>query len=556
MNDSNHHIWSRAMNVIYEIIEEDFESLRPITQCSYETKCSCDLIKTTNKHKDLEYVMCFLKGLGELFCSIKTKILLMDLLSSINSVFSCLATKKYHPYIKYTWIFLMKTTFETQTLPHNFIIFIENQINANFTYLSLYVVFEIIHQTSYNKIPQQNFVVERKHKYILNSIVPCMLTYLNPFGHMLPCMLYSLSIGHLLPILDDKYVFKMFYQSHTLLYLKVNNISKMHPQSRKCLFLGFKRGTNKYIVCNLSIREVFICFHILDYFYIIHELTRQRITLSHQSSLSPSRLKYTLSIPSHTRSTTYNQIIKSLDWINAIKLTILNILLICLLASLVLVACWFIIKYKTFGLVERSKAHLVLTNSRLLFAIAAIQGWHLQQLDVNNVILHDNLYEQVYIEFSLRIVSPKSHQSQLNYSLFTKKEVDSYIILLVYVDDLILIGNSLFTIDKLIGRLFYLTSTCSNIFFVVQHLSQFMQAPTTHHYQDATSILCYIKSSSSQVIKIRLLALLLTTQLLIFVSSCHYDRKNRPLFPIHHLRLNIELYPPPHLTNEAYCFLS
>ena len=119
---------------------------------------------------------------------------------------------------------------------------------------------------------------------------------------------------------------------------------------------------------------------------------------------------------------------------------------------------------------------------RCVLAIAATRIWHLYQLDVNNAFLHGDLHEDVYMSLPLGygqqgetcvcklqkslyglkqssqnwysklstvFLSTDFKQSQADHSLFTRQTGSNILVVLVYVDDLLVIGNDLASIHHL-----------------------------------------------------------------------------------------------------------
>lgn len=169
------------------------------------------------------------------------------------------------------------------------------------------------------------------------------------------------------------------------------------------------------------------------------------------------------------------------------------------------IGCKWVYKVKltSTGTVERYKAWLVangynqvhgvdydqlfspvanLASVRFLIAMAAIHGWHLNQMDVNNTFLHDFLHETIYMqppqgykkartgevcklvkslyglkqasrewnyEFNNKLLSQGFISSLNDPCLFLRGSGDQFICLVVYVDDVLITSPSLPLIQEL-----------------------------------------------------------------------------------------------------------
>ncbi|RVX21188.1 Retrovirus-related Pol polyprotein from transposon TNT 1-94 [Vitis vinifera] len=90
-----------------------------------------------------------------------------------------------------------------------------------------------------------------------------------------------------------------------------------------------------------------------------------------------------------------------------------------------------------------------LNSVRLFISIAASQQWMIHQLDIKNAFLHGDLEEEVYLEQPPGFVAQGDkeiqafgmNKSEKDHSIFYKKSAAGIILLVVYVDDIVIIGN-------------------------------------------------------------------------------------------------------------------
>jgi hypothetical protein len=147
---------------------------------------------------------------------------------------------------------------------------------------------------------------------------------------------------------------------------------------------------------------------------------------------------------------------------------------------------------QTYGIDYEETYSLVakMTIVRAIIAMATTKGWSLHQMDVKNVFLHGDLQEEVYMEqppgyvdqtrpnlvcrlkktlYGLKQARAWSHKisqylvtsgfqtSNVDFSLYVKKTDHGIVVIVIYVDDLIIIGDSdanIFILKKLLKQKF------------------------------------------------------------------------------------------------------
>ena len=233
------------------------------------------------------------------------------------------------------------------------------------------------------------------------------------------------------------------------------------------------------------------------------------------SRLSPTHKHFVMSITSTVEPSSYAEASQHDCWLKAMKaeLQALQLNETWQLTPLpphkTAIGCRWVykVKHKADGSIERYKARLVakgytqmegldyldtfspvakLTTVHLLLAVAAMNHWHLRQLDVNNAFLHGELEEEVYMQVppGLTVTNPNLvcrlqrslyglkqasrqwfmklsdfltvhgfQQSHSDHSLFLRFNGSVTTILLVYVDDIILTGNSNTAIQEVLTLL-------------------------------------------------------------------------------------------------------
>ncbi|GJW36746.1 retrovirus-related pol polyprotein from transposon TNT 1-94, partial [Tanacetum coccineum] len=262
-----------------------------------------------------------------------------------------------------------------------------------------------------------------------------------------------------------------------------------------------------------------------DFHHYHPSTTNSAITKHHTSHFinynniqNPTTLYFINLITHETEPTFYTQASKNPKWVEAMNNEISALE----------------IKYNANGSIDKYKARLVakrfnqqegidytktftlvakMVIVRNLLVVSSVQNWDVQQLDINNVFLHRDLYEdtkQWFIKLTIFLTTLGFSQSHADSSLFTYYKDKDALVLLIYIDDILLADNRIeflrnskglamtqrkYALDliefadpsyymTLVGKLIYITISRPDIAFAAQLLRQglFFPRPTIQSY--------------------------------------------------------------------------
>jgi len=190
-------------------------------------------------------------------------------------------------YTRTTWTHLMVTKNEAIGLIKAFVAMVQTQFTHKVktirsdnaleftkseTALDFFASNGILHQTSCVQTPQQNGVVERKHKHLLEVSRALLFQSKVPLNFWGECVLTATHIINRLPtpLLQNKSPFQMLYEKiPSYDYLRVfgclcymtttkQGRDKLQPRALPCVFIGYPYGKKAYKVMDLDNHKVHI----------------------------------------------------------------------------------------------------------------------------------------------------------------------------------------------------------------------------------------------------------------------------------------------------------
>ena len=194
-------------------------------------------------------------------------------------------------FTKFTWIYLLNSKSEVFTKFVQFKAIVETQFsikiktfssdgggeytsNAFKTYLSQQ---GIVHQVSCPYTPQQNGLVERTHRHLIETTITLLSQASMPPSYWSYAVLTAVLLINLLP--TSVFAFhspwhKLYSVSPDLSQLKVFGCAcyphlrpytphKLAPRSTECIFLGYPMGTKGYLCLDSTTKHLYTSRHVI-----------------------------------------------------------------------------------------------------------------------------------------------------------------------------------------------------------------------------------------------------------------------------------------------------
>ncbi|KAJ0028305.1 hypothetical protein Pint_35328 [Pistacia integerrima] len=95
-----------------KILWDELKNLRPLPTCTCATPCSCAVVTTFKNYHNSDYIIRFLKGCSDQFVVVRSQIMLMDPLPSINKFFSLVLQQERQMSLEVARVFVHKAAKE------------------------------------------------------------------------------------------------------------------------------------------------------------------------------------------------------------------------------------------------------------------------------------------------------------------------------------------------------------------------------------------------------------------------------------------------------------
>lgn len=193
-------------------------------------------------------------------------------------------------FTRYTWLFPLHYKSEVKYAISNFKAYVTNQFHTtiqtvrsdnggefvNHFLLSLFLTHGVVHQTSCPHTPQQNGVVERKHRHLIETTITLLLQAQLPTKFWLEALTTAVYLTNRLPHTTLKFqvpYYLLFHQQPDYAFLKPFGCccfpwlqpyrsNKLSPKSSTCVFLGYCPATKGYRCYDPVTTKVYVSRHV------------------------------------------------------------------------------------------------------------------------------------------------------------------------------------------------------------------------------------------------------------------------------------------------------